>query len=74
MDKRRLRITLKVLSEVKVHFPKTKEFIDERLEQEYLKENISAEEVIFQKPRSKELAQKNIFYFVVSMLRDNVLS
>ena len=47
MDKRRLRITLKVLSEVKVHFPKTKEFIDERLEQEYLKENISAEEVIF---------------------------
>ena len=75
MDKRRFGITLKVLNEVKVHFPETKEFIEERLEQEYLEENISAEEVtFFYKPRSKELAQKNIFYFLVSMLRDIVLS
>ena len=75
MDKRRFGITLKVLNEVKVQFPETKEFIEERLEQECLEENISAEEVIFfYKPRSKELAQKNIFYFLVSMLRNIVLS
>ena len=47
MDKRRFGITLKVLNEVKVQFPETKEFIEERLEQECLEENISAEEVIF---------------------------
>ena len=40
---RRLRITLKVLNEVKVQFPQTKEFIEERLQQECLKENISVE-------------------------------
>ena len=59
MDKQRLRITLKVLDEVKVQFPETTQFIVEYLEQECLKENISAEEVIlFYKPRSKDLAQK----------------
>ena len=47
MDKRRIRITMKLLGEVKVQFPETKEFIEERLEQECLKENISVEEVIF---------------------------
>ena len=47
IDKRRLKITLKVLNEIKVQFPKTKEFIEERLKQECLKENISAEEVNF---------------------------
>ena len=40
-------ITCKVLNEVKVQFPKTKEFIEERLEQKCLKENISVEEVIY---------------------------
>ena len=47
MEKRRSKIFLKVLSEVKVQFPETKEFIDERLEQKCLKENMSKEEVIF---------------------------
>ena len=47
MEKRRLKITFKVLNEIKVQFPKTKEFIEERLEQKFLKENISVEEVIF---------------------------
>ena len=47
MDKRRIRITTKVLDELKVQFPETKEFIEERLEQECLKENVSVEEVIF---------------------------
>ena len=47
MDKRRIRITTKVLDAVKVQFPETKKFMEERLEQECLKENISVEEVIF---------------------------
>ena len=47
MDKRRLRITMKVLGEAKAQFPNTAEFTEERQEQECLKENISVEEVIF---------------------------
>ena len=47
MDKRRIKITLKVLDEVKVQFPETKQFIEECIEQECLKENISVEEVFF---------------------------
>ena len=47
MEKQRLRVTLKVLNEVKFQFPETKEFMEDCLEQEFLKENISAEEVIF---------------------------
>ena len=47
MDKRRIRITAKVLDEVKVQFPETKEFIEEHLKQKCSKENISAEQVIF---------------------------
>ena len=61
-------MALKVLDEVKVQFPETKQFIEECIEQECLKENISVEEVIFfYNSRSKE-------FFVVSMLRDIVLS
>ena len=47
MDKKRLRVVLKVLDEVKVQFPETKQFIEECIEQECLKENTSAEELIF---------------------------
>ena len=75
MDKTRLKVALKVLEAVKSHFLDTKQFIEDSIDQECLKENISADEVIFfYKSRSKELAQKNIPYFVVSMLRDIVLS
>ena len=59
---------LEVLNEVSVKFQETKKFIEEHLEQKCLKENISLEEVIyfsFYKPRSKELAQKNVFYCLV---------
>ena len=35
MDKRRLKITLKVLDEAKVQFPKTNQFIEQCIEQEY---------------------------------------
>ena len=43
MDIQRLKITLKVLNEVKVQFPETKEFIEECQEQKCLKENVSVE-------------------------------
>ena len=46
MDKRRLRVDLKVLDEVRVRFPDTKQFIEDSMEQECLKENLSAEDVI----------------------------
>ena len=66
MDKRRFQITLKVLNKVKVQFPETREFTEDRLEQECLEENISVEEVIFlfTSLEEKKLAQKNIFYFI----------
>ena len=38
---------MKVLEEIKNEFPETAEFIDDRLEQEYSKENMTVEEVIF---------------------------
>ena len=47
MDKRRIKIAMKVLHEVKEYFSETKEFIDDCTEQERLKENITLEEVIF---------------------------
>ena len=37
----------KVLHEASVLFPDTKDFIEEKLEEKYTKENISAEEVIY---------------------------
>ena len=75
MDKKRLRIALTVLGAVKTKFPETKQFIDNTMEDGCQKEKISADEAIFfYKSRWKELAQKNIFCFAVSMLRDIVLS
>ena len=47
MDKRRLRVALKELGAVKEQFPDTKQFIEDSIDQECLKENISADEVIF---------------------------
>ena len=47
MDKKRLRAPLKVLEEVTVRFPNTKQFIDNIMEEEYQKEKISVDEVIF---------------------------
>ena len=47
MDKRRIKIATKVLDEVKTEFPETAEFIDDGLQQQCWKENISVEEVIF---------------------------
>ena len=38
---------MKVLEEIKNEFPETAEFIDDRLEQEFSKGNMTVEEVIF---------------------------
>ena len=47
MDKRRTKIAMKVLDEIKEDFLEAKEFINDCIEQERLKENITVEEVIF---------------------------
>ena len=70
MDKKSLRLALEVLETVKTKYGETKYLIEDECQ----KEKISVEEVIFFKSRSKELAQKNIFYFALSMLRDVLLS
>ena len=47
MDKERIKIAMKVLEEIKNEFPEATEFIDDCLEQECSKENMTVEEVIF---------------------------
>ena len=64
-----MRVAFKVLEAVKTEYLDTKKFRENLMDEECQKENITADEV-----RSKELAQKNIFCFAVSMLRDIVLS
>ena len=47
MDKRRLRVALKVLRAVKEQCLDTKRFIEDLIDEECQKEKISADEVIF---------------------------
>ena len=47
MDKKRLRVALKVLGAVKEHFSDTKNFIKDLTDEQCQKEEISVEEVIF---------------------------
>ena len=47
MDKKRIKIAVKVLKEIKNEFPGTVKFIDDLDEQECSKENMTVEEVIF---------------------------
>ena len=47
MDKKRLRLALRILEAVKTKFPETKQFIDNTMEDKCQKEKISADEVIF---------------------------
>ena len=47
MDKKRLKISLKVLGAMKEHFPDTKNFIKDMIDEQCEKEKISVEEVIF---------------------------
>ena len=47
MNKKRLKITPKVLNNVKEEYPATRKYIEDRLEEECSNENISVDEVIF---------------------------
>ena len=47
MNKRRIKIAIQVLNEVKTKYPHTTEFKDDLLEQECRKRNMSVDEVIF---------------------------
>ena len=53
MDKKQLTIVLKVLEDVTVKFPNTKQYIDNAMEEECQKERITTDEVIFYMSRSK---------------------
>ena len=56
MDKKRLKVSLVVLNAIKSRFPDAKEFIADTLKEECEEEKITADEVIFYKFRSKQLA------------------
>ena len=73
MDKKKLRISLKVLEVVKENFPDTKNFIDNMMEEQCQEEKISVEEVIFYKSKSKKLAQKYLLS-CSEYVRDTLLS
>ena len=47
MDKRWMRVALKVLELAKTQFPNTKQFMEDLMDEECLKEKISVDEVIF---------------------------
>ena len=47
IDKKVIKIAMKVLDEVKEHFTESIKFIEDCIEQECSKENISVDEVIF---------------------------
>ena len=47
MDKKRIRIAITVLKEIKNEFLETANFIDDPLEQEFCKEKMIVEEAIF---------------------------
>ena len=47
MVKKQLKISLAVLDAVRNRFPETQEFIDSTLKEEYEKERMTADEVIF---------------------------
>ena len=61
MDKKRLKIGLAVLNAVKSRFPETQEFIENTLREKCEKEKITADEIVFDKFKSKKLAWINIF-------------
>ena len=65
MEVQKLKITLEVLKKVTVEFPQFKEFIEQRLEQEYLKENISVEKVIFLFTRLEVKSWRRKTFFIL---------
>ena len=65
MEEQKFKITSEVLKEVTIEFPQFKEFIEQRLEQEYLKENISVEEVIFLFTRLEVKSWRKKTFFIL---------
>ena len=61
MENKRLKIALAVLDAVKSRFPETQEFIENTLREKCEKEKITADEIVFDKFKSKKLAWINIF-------------
>ena len=61
MDKKKLRISLKVLEAVKERFPDTKNFIDNMMERQCQEEKISVEEVIFLQVKKQKVSSKISF-------------
>ena len=47
MDKQRVMIMVKVLEEVQNQFPQTVDFVDEKIEEQCSKENMTKEQLIF---------------------------
>ena len=69
MDRKRLKITLKILNDVKQEYPGIKKYIENRLEEECSKENgkyISRRgNFSFYIPRSKELSSTEKTFFIL---------
>ena len=63
MDKRRLRVTLKVLGAMKEQFPETKRFIEDLIDEECQKEKIYTDEVIFFTSLEAKIYPKKHFLF-----------
>ena len=63
MDKGRIKIATKVLDEVQTEFPETAEFIDDLLQEECLKENVTVEEALFlHAQKQKVIAEKHFLF------------
>ena len=61
MDKKKLKISLKLLEAVKERFPGTKIFIDNVMEEQCQEEKISVEEVIFLQVKKQKVCSKISF-------------
>ena len=68
MNKKQLKIALAVLNAVKSRLPETQEFIENTLREECQREEMTADEVIFYKFRSKKKKLDWINIFVLDMV------
>ena len=74
MDKKRLRITLKVLKAVKKRFPDTINFINNMMEEQCQEEKISVEEVIFLQVKKQKSQLKKCILSYSKYVKDTLLS
>ena len=61
MDKKKLKISLKLLEAVKEHFRGTKIFIDNVMEEQCQEEKISVEDLIFFQVKKQKVCSKISF-------------